>query len=38
MGEAGQALDVPPHVLDYLREQKSLTLATASPTGPGRRR
>ena len=24
------AIDVPPHVLDYLREQKTLTLATAS--------
>jgi nitroimidazol reductase NimA-like FMN-containing flavoprotein (pyridoxamine 5'-phosphate oxidase superfamily) len=33
MGEAGQALDVPPHVLDYLRQQKTLTLATSSPTG-----
>jgi CRP-like cAMP-binding protein len=25
------ALDVPPHVLEYLREQQTLTLATASP-------
>src|SRR5262245_23229631 len=24
-------MDVPPHVLEYMREQKTLTLATASP-------
>ena len=27
------AVDVPPHVVDYLREQNTLTLATASPGG-----
>ncbi len=27
------AVDVPPHVLDYIAGQKTLTLATASPTG-----
>ncbi len=31
MSESG--LDVPPHVLDYISGQKTLTLATASPTG-----
>ena len=32
MAKEGALLDVPPHVLDYLRERKALTLATASPT------
>jgi uncharacterized protein YhbP (UPF0306 family) len=27
------SVDVPPHVVDYLREQSTLTLATASPGG-----
>lgn len=33
MGTDSPALDVPSHVLDYLREQATLTLATASPGG-----
>lgn len=33
MGTDSPALDVPSHVLDYLREQAALTLATASPAG-----
>jgi uncharacterized protein YhbP (UPF0306 family) len=32
MAKQGAVLDVPPHVLDYLRERKTLTLATASPS------
>jgi uncharacterized protein YhbP (UPF0306 family) len=31
MERQSSAIDVPPHVLDYLREQKTLTLATTSP-------
>lgn len=31
MTTQGALLNVPPHVLDYLRERKTLTLATASP-------
>jgi uncharacterized protein YhbP (UPF0306 family) len=31
MAKQDAVLDVPPHVLDYLRERKTLTLATASP-------
>src|SRR5438876_867011 len=33
MAKQGALVDVPAHVLDYLREQKTLTLATASPSG-----
>jgi len=33
MTEATPALDVPPRVLDFLREHTTMTLATASPTG-----
>jgi uncharacterized protein YhbP (UPF0306 family) len=33
MGSKTPVLEVPGHVLDYLREQPTLTLATASPTG-----
>jgi CRP-like cAMP-binding protein len=33
MGTDTPVLDVPPHVLNYLNEQTTLTLATASPTG-----
>ena len=33
MTDATQALEVPPRVLDYLREHTTMTLATASPTG-----
>jgi CRP-like cAMP-binding protein len=31
MGNETSTIDVPPHVLEYLRGQKTLTLATASP-------
>jgi uncharacterized protein YhbP (UPF0306 family) len=31
MASETSAFDVPPHVLDYMREKKTLTLATASP-------
>jgi uncharacterized protein YhbP (UPF0306 family) len=33
MGTKTPVLEVPEHVLDYLREQPTLTLATASPAG-----
>jgi nitroimidazol reductase NimA-like FMN-containing flavoprotein (pyridoxamine 5'-phosphate oxidase superfamily) len=33
MTDATPALDVPPRVLDFLREHTTMTLATASPTG-----
>jgi len=33
MTEATPALDVPPRVLEFLREHTTMTLATASPTG-----
>jgi uncharacterized protein YhbP (UPF0306 family) len=33
MGSKTPVLEVPGHVLDYLRQQPTLTLATASPTG-----
>ena len=33
MTDAPPALDVPPRVLDFLREHTTMTLATASPTG-----
>jgi nitroimidazol reductase NimA-like FMN-containing flavoprotein (pyridoxamine 5'-phosphate oxidase superfamily) len=33
MGAQNATLDVPSHVLSYLGEQKTLTLATATPTG-----
>jgi uncharacterized protein YhbP (UPF0306 family) len=33
MGSTSPVLEVPGHVLDYLREQPTLTLATASPAG-----
>src|SRR5262245_25138176 len=36
MGSNSPALDVPGHVLDYLQEQPTLTLATASATGTPR--
>ena len=31
MANETSKLDLPPHVLEYLHEQKTLTLATASP-------
>ena len=34
MGSNSPVLEVPGHVLDYLRDQPTLTLATASPAGP----
>jgi uncharacterized protein YhbP (UPF0306 family) len=36
MGSNTPVLEVPGHVLDYLREQPTLTLATASPAGTPR--
>src|SRR5438094_9037985 len=33
MGSNSPVLEVPGHVLDYLQEQSTLTLATASPAG-----
>ena len=33
MNDATPALDVPPRVLEFLREHTTMTLATASPTG-----
>jgi uncharacterized protein YhbP (UPF0306 family) len=36
MGSNSPVLEVPGHVLDYLREQPTLTLATASPAGTPR--
>src|SRR5262245_6613586 len=36
MGSNSPALDVPGHVLDYLQQQPTLTLATASATGTPR--
>jgi CRP-like cAMP-binding protein len=36
MTDATPALDVPPRVLDFLREHTTMTLATASPTGTPR--
>lgn len=33
MSTGGTTLDVPPQLLDYLRQHQTLTLATASPTG-----
>ena len=32
MGTESVGVEVQPHVLDYLRDHKDLTLATASPT------
>ncbi len=33
MGRSTAELELPQHVLDYMGEQKSLTLATASASG-----
>jgi uncharacterized protein YhbP (UPF0306 family) len=33
MGSSETAIEVPPHVVDYLSEQRTVTLATASPAG-----